>query len=491
MCTVCGQSRSPRSSDREWENFEKSHKERCGREVRTYGFHADVVADTLSLPACADAKTAYSVLEALRIAATRVLDMHRDDLQVLVIGHVDRDDVDAVLWDPMPGGSGLLDQLCGNFEEISVIALEVASTCPSVCETSCVDCLQTFRNGYYHKYLDRMLAMDRLTAWGPHLVEAYDIPAKQPSREGGDGRYPVNEAERRLRYLLRAAGFEEGVRGEQLRLGQAFGTTTPDVIYRTPSHGEDEGVAIYLDGLSDHIHGNPRTAAQDSRIRTWLRGNGYEVIEIAATDLHDSGAMVRHFRKLAGYLGASDLRDRVRIDPSWFDRAAEGAASVVHFVPKKVMPEPHERYVNCVPLIPLKVAAGQFSDPQRVDENDFEWVDLTGRRLRRGMFVAQVVGKSMEPDIADGSYCLFAGPVEGSRQGKTVLVQLRDQVDPENGERYTVKKYTSEKTASADGAWRHVKVTLKPANTAFQPIVLTADDEGAVQVVAELVAALG
>ncbi len=83
------------------------------------------------------------------------------------------------------------------------------------------------------------------------------------------------------------------------------------------------------------------------------------------------------------------------------------------------------------------------------------------------MFVAQVVGKSAEPAIPDGAHRLFRTPVEGSRQGKTVLVQLRDQVDPVSGGRYTVKKYTSEKSTDADGTWRHVKVTLKPNNPAF------------------------
>ena len=51
-------------------------------------------------------------------------------LQILVIGHVDRDDVDALLWDPMPGGSGLLDQLCERFAEVVEAAREVASACP-------------------------------------------------------------------------------------------------------------------------------------------------------------------------------------------------------------------------------------------------------------------------------------------------------------------------------------------------------------------------
>ena len=150
--------------------------------------------------------------------------------------------------------------------------------------------------------------------------------------------------------------------------------------------------------------------------------------------------------------------------------------------------------MNCVPLVPLKAAAGAFGDPQTVpDEPEWEnWVTVeTGRKLRPGMFVAQVVGHSMEPAIPDGSHCLFAAPVQGTRQGKNVLVQLRDTSDPESGERYTVKRYESEKAAAEDGAWRHVKVTLKPLNPQFAPIVLTVEDEGAVQVVAELVEILG
>ncbi len=170
----------------------------------------------------------------------------------------------------------------------------------------------------YHKHLDRKLASERLSGWGPRLTESHDIPPKQPSQEPQEGGHPVNEAERRLRHLLLAAGFEEGTRGEQLRLDRAIGTTTPDVIYHADHHDDDEGVCIYLDGLSRHIHGNAETAEQDHLIRSWLRNNGYEVIEIAVSDLNDEGAMVRHFRKLAGYLGANDLRQALRRDRSWF-----------------------------------------------------------------------------------------------------------------------------------------------------------------------------
>ena len=107
------------------------------------------------------------------------------------------------------------------------------------------------------------------------------------------------------------------------------------------------------------------------------------------------------------------------------------------------------------------------------------------------MFVAQVVGKSMEPAIPDGAYCLFRAPVEGTRQGKTVLVQLRDATDPETGERYTVKRYESEKAAKRATPGATSRITLKPVNPDFEPIVLTGKDEGELQVIAELVEVLG
>jgi len=294
--------------------------------------------------------------------------------------------------------------------------------------------------------------------------------------------------------LLLAAGFEEGIRGEQIRLDRAIGTTTPDVIYQAGHHGKDEGICIYLDGLSGHIHGNPERAEQDQRIRSWLRNNGYEVIEIAVSDLDDEGAMSRHFRKLAGYLGENELRDSLRTNTSWFSRAKEAAESAVRFTLRIVQPRENERYVNCVPLVPLKVAAGTFSEPQHLTDGewDWDWVEIdTHRRLRPGMFVLQVQGKSMEPAVPDGSYCLFSAPVTGSRQGRTVIVQLLDKADPETGERYTIKRYESQKAASEDGGWRHIKITLKPNNKDFQPIELTCEDEGSVQVIAELLEVLG
>jgi len=155
----------------------------------------------------------------------------------------------------------------------------------------------------------------------------------------------------------------------------------------------------------------------------------------------------------------------------------------------RVVPDEGGKYETCVPVLSLRAAAGNFGDIQSVEPDG--WVQpKTARKLGRGMFVAQVVGKSMEPDVPDGSWCLFRAPVGGSRRGKTVLVQLRDAIDPETGERYTVKRYDSQKEVQEE-SWRHERIVLKPVNPEFEPIVLTGAEEGELEVVAELVEVLG
>ena len=169
----------------------------------------------------------------------------------------------------------------------------------------------------------------------------------------------------------------------------------------------------------------------------------------------------------------------------------EEAAEVLPFRPRTVEPAPEDRYANCVPLVPLKAAAGRFSSQQLVeDDAGFGWAEVRSRhRLRPGMFVAQVVGRSMEPSIPDGSWCLFRGPVEGSRQGRNVLVQLRDATDPETGQHYTVKRYKSEKAKRGE-SWRHQRITLVPANPEFEELVFLDAEEDELQIIAELVEVL-
>jgi hypothetical protein len=58
------------------------------------------------------------------------------------------------------------------------------------------------------------------------------------------------------------------------------------------------------------------------------------------------------------------------------------------------------------------------------------------------MFVAQVVGKSMEPTIPDGAWCLFRGPVEGMRSRTRYAITSGSCATPA---RVTVRIRTSKK----------------------------------------------
>lgn len=500
VCLVCGQSRSPFSSQKERDHFAQDHRERCGQPVSPTGFFADAVADALSLPACASREEAYSVLEALRTGAARVLEMDREDLEILVIGQPGSDEAAGLLYDPMLGGSGLLDQLCGRFGEVVAAAGDTVLNCPSACERGCVDCLFTFRNSFFHKHLNRRLAAAKLAEWGNELSVSHEIPAKLPATAPAGKRIPVNDGEVRLRGLLLKAGFPEGEWQHHIELGRPLGSTTPDCFF-VGEDPRDPGVCVYLDGLSDHIHGNAATAGRDRAIREELKARGYDVFEIAATELWDRDGMARHFFKLGRVLLGRDRARELRDQPDWFPEAATEAAArpVEQAAPaaetrrrlpfRAVAGEASARFKTCVPLLSLRAAAGSFGESQLVEPE--AWVEpISTRRLRPGMFVAQVVGRSMEPAIPDGAYCLFAGPVEGSRNGRIVLVQLRDIQDPETGERYTVKRYRSEKEPEGTGSWRHAEVRLEPENREFAPIVLRDVPEAEIKIVGEVIAVL-
>jgi SOS-response transcriptional repressor LexA len=55
---------------------------------------------------------------------------------------------------------------------------------------------------------------------------------------------------------------------------------------------------------------------------------------------------------------------------------------------------------------------------------------------------------------------------------------------------FTVKRYRSEKEA-VDGSWRHSRIVLEPLNPAYELIVVPAEPEGAVLVIAEFLGQLG
>jgi DUF2075 family protein/SOS-response transcriptional repressor LexA len=133
-----------------------------------------------------------------------------------------------------------------------------------------------------------------------------------------------------------------------------------------------------------------------------------------------------------------------------------------------------------LPVVDLRFAAGAFSDAQSLEEGASDWVAPPDWvRPQAGMFVAQVVGESMNRRIPNGAWCLFRAAPTGTREGKVVVVQHRGIADPETGGRFTIKVYISEKAPSTDGGWRHRRITLRPDTDqpGYAPITLELDDD--------------
>lgn len=158
---------------------------------------------------------------------------------------------------------------------------------------------------------------------------------------------------------------------------------------------------------------------------------------------------------------------------------------------RRLKPEEARPYENCVPLFDLKIAAGGFSDEQQMDGCD--WVELSEEfRPRKGLFVAQVVGESMNRRITNGAWCLFREDKGGSRIGKVVLAWHREIADTDTSGHYTVKIYESTKESLVDGTWRHTSIILRPDSylPGYEPIVLSEEQAEDLRVVGELVAVL-
>lgn len=179
-----------------------------------------------------------------------------------------------------------------------------------------------------------------------------------------------------------------------------------------------------------------------------------------------------------------------------FDFAEEAEApdveEVVERAPFEIVADSETRpYENCIPLVSLKAAAGQIGDERAVEPE--AWVSPNGgTKPGPGLFVAQVVGESMNRRIPNGSYCVFRHPVEGSRQGRVVLVEHRDIADPDLEGPFTLKVWESDKELADGDSWRHTEIRLKPDTSAsgYEPTVLRDISEDEIRVVAEFVEVL-
>src|SRR5690348_969823 len=77
--------------------------------------------------------------------------------------------------------------------------------------------------------------------------------------------------------------------------------TIPDWLH------EPTQVAVYLDGMSRGLHGDPKTAQRGQLIRGMLELDGYKVIVVQSRDLNDPQSVRQHLRNIAEAMRRSDL----------------------------------------------------------------------------------------------------------------------------------------------------------------------------------------
>ncbi len=160
------------------------------------------------------------------------------------------------------------------------------------------------------------------------------------------------------------------------------------------------------------------------------------------------------------------LSNTIRVsqrEPAWI---AGGFASTLDRLYLRHVQSTVQPYRTHLPVYTCRAAAGRWGDQMPVEEAG--WIETPpGLKLSQDLFVAQVVGRSMEPVIPDGSMCVFRAGVTGSRQGKRVLVENMAESDS-GGQRYTVKRYASVKRQNPDGSWEHETIRLEPLNPEFE-----------------------
>jgi SOS-response transcriptional repressor LexA len=180
------------------------------------------------------------------------------------------------------------------------------------------------------------------------------------------------------------------------------------------------------------------------------------------------------FRARAAELGGKGFLESLEDSLSGFVRVSDretavgsSTSALLNRLYEKHVDSRVQRFVTHLPFYGLRAAATRFGEDTEVaeSESDVEWVRAPeGLRLSDEMFIVQVVGRSMEPLIPDGSLAVFRKFSVGSRQGKRLLIEELGATD--SSARFTVKRYNGSKVYSGD-EWEHSNIRLEPLNPEF------------------------
>jgi type I restriction enzyme R subunit len=262
---------------------------------------------------------------------------------------------------------------------------------------------------------------------------------------------------------------------EAARRGEELGLTDAEVAFYDALETNDSAVRVLGD---ETLRAIARELAETVRRNATIDWAAKESVKARLR------ALVRRTLRRYGY--PPDMQEqatRTVLEQAELLGLEWAATDTVERAPFRVLPPEEARpYENCIPVYSLAVAAGAFSNTQ--DPEPQAWIAPAGRlRPAKGLFVAQVVGESMNRRIPNGALCVFRAPVEGSRSGRVVLVQHRSIDDPETGGSYTVKVYERAETGE-------VRLLPDSDRAEYAPITIGPEDADEMRVIAELVEVL-
>lgn len=237
----------------------------------------------------------------------------------------------------------------------------------------------------------------------------------------------------------------------------------PDITYDSHKH--------CMVAIPGHTHSVPKKGNFETYIR-----NIYRVLLSRGR----KGCFVYCWHKeLADYL------KRMIPKHKGINKAIESITPLSSVVVVKEIEE-QQKWINYLPFFEMRAACGYFGNGESVEPSG--WINVSGMgHLNRNMFVVRASGKSMEPKIHDGDYCVFRANPAGSRINKIVLVQHRTVYDPENGGAYSIKQYKSKKHYDANGDWTHEDIILQPLNSTYESIMINESEAEDFQIIAEYI----
>ncbi|TGN11618.1 DEAD/DEAH box helicase [Leptospira bandrabouensis] len=305
VCIICGQSASPLSSAEYLTQFYEKHVRSCNFDPSNHiVFFSDIIVDTLTFDNLPSDDLAYSLGESLRMACDDIIDMDLEDIQILVTPSQSGSLRNLHLYDPILGGCGILNKLIDRWDDIVKKAIYITENCSGVCDESCINCLRTYRNAYYHRFLKRKEVSNYL-----HLIADNPIFIDETAPEF-DSSKKTTGVDLKEVFIEKCRKYDLPIPKAKMRLN--LGVTNPKVevpLYIEINKPDKKGICLYF---------TPPIVFQEAYNNEWdgdFEDNGYEVIRIKKEAFKDKSILASELSRLARKIFnksfADDLKERI------------------------------------------------------------------------------------------------------------------------------------------------------------------------------------